>query len=1004
MKKKRLLVLLPAVLMMLGSCDPADVPSSSSQPDDDTSSVVPVVEKGSVTITAAEHAKVVADKSECEVGKVVNFTITVDSGYELEFFKVNGTDVEVKNNKASAKMVAGGLTVTYGAKQITYGVTITSVEHVQVTADKTEAAAGDVVTFTVTPEENYELVSFKVNGLAREVKEGKATATMVKGGLTAVATVKTVTYGVTIDSNIVNGTVTADKSEAAEGEDVTFTITPDDDFTIATFKVNDADVAVVDGKATVKMVKQGLHATATFSANVHNVTIPSNIEHGTVTADKATAVKGEVVTFTVTADADYDLGYFKVNGVDVAVNDEGKATYTMAKEDLVVTVNFVEHYDLVSAIDDEFKAKVAALENIKYRLADNMSADQLPVASKVTVIDLNGKTLTITDASVLTANKTDQEVTVKNGKIVVAGAKTSNNFFQLLEGAKSLTLQNVEVSNDNEMKVSSAAFHTVGEGTLTLDGCTVNAKITYGISTNNLEGQSQTINVKDTKLNVTSEDGDNCAIILNVNGDGHVNIENSTITADRQAVIARTGEWSIKNSVLTNTGKFLAASEGNKTTNNNYLAGTWTTGNEVPSAPLIVGDTVTGAYKKDAKVTLEGVTGFSTGSDLIVARNDGTCATELNVDGLTYLNSYGKTDIGANVTTNISNVKTATIKEMNALTTADSKNLYKVHGYVKSITNANYGSGILIDDEGNKLVIYGGYTAESAAYYGCSSSGNYYLSTSSAKVIDSSYVGKEVTLIGTFDVYNTTKEIKNAIAFVEQSDATVTKEFDDTLGTVTLSKEADIKTGDEITVTATPIDGYKVASIKVTQYGETTDITEAGKFVAAAVNKVAVEFVEESAAVAQTYKLDLVKCEKKSVSGQTNSYANEWTTSSDGINYVAKNAGGQADSVRVGKKGTANVGSIANTTAFTNKIATVKIDFLAVDNNYVNSAKLYVASDSAFSTVLETQTFTAVANASTTITIETPTAGCFYKIEFDMKSCDKNGKVQMTAISFTEKL
>ncbi len=996
MKKKKLLILLPAVLMMLGSCGPDE--SSSNPPVDDTSSVVPEVKVGKVTITAAEHAVVTADKTEAKVGDTVTFTIVVDDGYALEYFKVNNVEVTVTRGKASAKMVEGGLTVTYAARLITGNVEIVASEHVTVTADKESAAVGETVNFTVSVDSGYKLVYFRVNGIEREVVDGRASATMIaaglkvtaaaemnvfnvtideninngtvtadkvsaavgedvtftitpaagyvlkefkvnnvarqvtvptavikmeKGGLNVTATFEQNIFPVQIDSAIVNGTVTADKTSAAIGEDVTFTVTANEEFLLDEFKVNDEAVGVVEGQATVKMVQGGLNVTATFKAQPYSVAIAEGIEHGSVTADKTEAAAGEDVVFTVTADDDYELDYFKVNGSDVAVengqatvkmvkgglnvtaafkaikhavtipsdivngtvvadkaeavtgedvtftvtpaatyklesfkvndvevtvDEEGKATVAMVKEGLTVEVSFSEEWTELTGIDEDFKSKVAAADVIRYKFTADASVDTLPVAKNTTIVDLGGKTLTVTGNTVM-AGSADQTIIVRNGTINVTAAASSEqrNFFNL-NGVKSFDISDIVLTNDNDMVSSSAAFHTIGNGVFNFNNVTATLKTTYAISTNNEEGEAQTFNIKGSEITVCDSSKDNCAVIMNINGEGHVNIENSVITGDRQAVEARTGTWSIKNTVLTNTCEWVKASDANKARDDKYLgskagANTWASGNEVPSAAIVIGDTVAGAYNNPASVTLEGVTAISSDTKAIVGRADGEYASELTVDGLTYLNNYGKFDLTDDVKFTANNVKNVNIKEANALEEADAANLYVVHGYVQKLTNARYGTGMIIDDEGNTITMYGGYNAASAAYY-TYSNGKYSLATSSSTAIDSTYVGKEVTIIGTFDIYKTTKEITNAIVFVEESDATVSTSFDSTKGTVALSKETGIKTGEEITVTATPIAGYKVASIKVTQYGETIDITDTGKFFAAATNSVVVEFEE----------------------------------------------------------------------------------------------------------------------------------------------------------------
>ena len=184
MNKKKLLVLLPAALLALSGCNPNE--PSSSEKSSEASQVVSSTQGGdtssknsvsseeikktyNVTITQVEHAHVEADKTQAEVGETITFTVTTDEDYHVSSFKVNGNDVTLKDNKATAQMVENGLTVTIAVEANTHDVTILSSENGTVVADKTTAIVGDKVTFTITPNDDFELDTFKVNGEAKEV-------------------------------------------------------------------------------------------------------------------------------------------------------------------------------------------------------------------------------------------------------------------------------------------------------------------------------------------------------------------------------------------------------------------------------------------------------------------------------------------------------------------------------------------------------------------------------------------------------------------------------------------------------------------------------------------------------------------------------------------------------------------------------------------------------------------------------------------------------------------
>ena len=105
----------------------------------------------------------------------------------------------------------------------TFTVTVDSAENGTVTADKTTVNEGDKITLTVKPANGYQVKEIKVNGEAITAVEGVYSFLMPAKDVTVTAVfekIPEVKYNVTI-AKTENGTVTADKQTAAEGETVT---------------------------------------------------------------------------------------------------------------------------------------------------------------------------------------------------------------------------------------------------------------------------------------------------------------------------------------------------------------------------------------------------------------------------------------------------------------------------------------------------------------------------------------------------------------------------------------------------------------------------------------------------------------------------------------------------------------------------------------------------------------------------------------------------------------
>ena len=196
-----------------------------------------------------------------------------------------------------------------------------------------------------------------------------------------------------------------------------------------------------------------------------------------------------------------------------------------------------------------------------------------------------GKTLTFMDSSA-TGN-------ARGGTLVLSGVNGATAAIIPQKGA-TLKVSNISVT------CTGAAFFPRGDAAkVDVTACDVTAS-TYCVGTNagSKDNYGVVITLKDSTFVAAAQDGDNCAVMINVSGT--LNIDNCTITGDRQAVLVRAGTAVITNSDIKTTGKFNEAST-------KYHSGAWKDGNEVPAAALTVGNyqnKAATAYLADAKVTV----------------------------------------------------------------------------------------------------------------------------------------------------------------------------------------------------------------------------------------------------------------------------------------------------------------------------------------------------------------------------------------------------------------
>lgn len=1112
MKKKNHLIALSVLIASLVGCNGGN-DSSTTQPGSNNpttptapSTQQPVKKTGTVTIGAVEHGSVTADKMTAEVGADVTFTVTPDENYSVKSFKVNNDEKQLNDsNQVVVKMVEGGLTVSAEFEINSAAVTITQADHGSISADKSTAKIGENVTFTVAPEANYVVSSFKVND-ADVALDGnnQAVVVMVAGGLNVTASFELGSGTVTIGT-MEHGAVTADKMTAKIGEDVTFKITSDTGYDVSFFKVNGSDVSYVTkedpttgktyGEAKVKMVSGGLTVTAEFKLGVYSIEWDTPT-HGTIAVegDKNKATYGEEVKFIFTPDTGYEIKYLTINEEQVQWASDNTYTTTMGEYGLFVTVQFglenetitvnagehgtIEHKNkaddtqdylygdtvvvtvtpnegymietitvdgkaievpedkkggysfeqlvekdlnisatftdvhTISEFTDSVIDEIKNAQDIKVKLAGDVTLGvALPLAKGTTEYDLDGHTITSTlngmlrDANTDTSTFGNKSVTLKNGKIISNYDKGTVNVIDSSYLA-AFTLDGVTVSNSSISTVKPITGIYCSSTTETkILNSTINIKGSsnlgaYGIGTNNLDGENKTITIDNTKVTVTSDDFDNTGFLGNTEGIKVV-VKNSTFTADRQAVIARTGNWDISGSTFVSTGKWLDASEANVTTNTKYktTTGSWKTGNEVVSGGLILGDERTSAYNTPVVATLKNNKFTVAKGDKMSIHSDGTVATTVTMDALTAVEAYGY-DHDEDETTVITenNVVKKTLKELNEMTTDDDANLYVTTGVLTEIKAAQFGNLYLTDKAtGEELYVYGTYLDNNYSFDGTKFSFD-----KGAKVITSGYLGKEITVAGTFKNFKGTKELVNAVVIdssAEKVAAKIVTEYDTEKGTVTVEEG---KLGDKLTVTATPKEGYKVSSIKVNGQALTVADDNTAEFTAELNNKVVVEFVSESAPVAKVYTVSFVKDNCQSSTDYVSGKA--WKNTTDDLTYSIVNCANNNkgwDYIKAGSAKKDSIGTITTDSPFVEAIAESAITIDSVNDAYINSITLLVSTSDKFTTDTTTSYDVNVAKGEQITKITTPVANAYYKYVIDCKQSKKNGPIAISKITFT---
>ncbi len=220
----------------------------------------------------------------------------------------------------------------------------------KITLEKTTGKVGEVVKFSIdiTPGSDAYVKELKINGsnvdvTTREFAPRKGTNSVV--ATLAVNTPVVETGTVVIDTKIVNGTVTADKTSGNVGDTINLTITPDSGYEVDTVKANNVALTVENNKASFTLVEGENLVTATFKTvgeqeKTGTVVIDAGIVNGKVTADKTGGVVGEIVNLTITPDSGFKLETLKANNLDLVV-ENNKASFALIEGENLVTATFV---------------------------------------------------------------------------------------------------------------------------------------------------------------------------------------------------------------------------------------------------------------------------------------------------------------------------------------------------------------------------------------------------------------------------------------------------------------------------------------------------------------------------------------------------------------------------------------------------------------------------------------------------------------------------------------
>lgn len=224
------------------------------------------ITKYNVKVSAVTNGTVTADKTTAAAGEKITLTVKPNDGYAIDAVKMNDATITAENGIYSFIMPAeqAAVAVTFKAAPVTkHAVTVSAAANGTVTSDKASAAAGEVVTLTVKPDNGYTLDNIKMNEATLQAVNGTYSFVMPEGEATITASFIVLKYNVKVTA-AANGSVAPDKASAAAGEKVTLTVKADTGYTVGTVKVNGTSVTPVNNVYSFVMPAANAEITAAF--------------------------------------------------------------------------------------------------------------------------------------------------------------------------------------------------------------------------------------------------------------------------------------------------------------------------------------------------------------------------------------------------------------------------------------------------------------------------------------------------------------------------------------------------------------------------------------------------------------------------------------------------------------------------------------------------------------------------------------------------------------------
>ena len=287
-----------------------------------------------VTVNAGTGGSCTANVASAAPGATVTLQPVPATGYQLSGYTSNPA-VQIIGNRFT--MPSSAITVTASFTKITYSVTVKSATGGSCTASRSTAQMGDTVTLAATPQTGYQLSGYTITP---SVTVTNNSFTMPAGNVTITPVFTKIQYTVTVAAGT-GGTLKASSAQAAYGDTVALTPTPDTGYQLSGY-TSSPPLTITNNRFV--MPAGNVTVTATFSKIGYTITSAANPEEGgTVTISRGRSMEtvanyGDAITVNQTPNTGYAFKSWTTSPAGL-ISGSG---FTMPAKNVAVTANYYQ--------------------------------------------------------------------------------------------------------------------------------------------------------------------------------------------------------------------------------------------------------------------------------------------------------------------------------------------------------------------------------------------------------------------------------------------------------------------------------------------------------------------------------------------------------------------------------------------------------------------------------------------------------------------------------------